>query len=115
MKKKNHEFISKLMVTLLNVDKVTTYDFLSSELDVSKSTISEVKKGGDICIRHYIRVVDYVLNLIRLTVIKKALLRQIKQALKERSDIAVGVIPRAKNGVKNAAPIDWEVVAKWDN
>ena len=115
MQRDHYEFISQLMVTLLNVDKVTTYDFLASELDVSKSTISEVKKGGDINIRHYIRLVDYVLNLIRLTIITKALLRQIKQAMKERSDIAVGVIPRTKNGAKNAAPINWEVVAKWDN
>lgn len=114
MKKDHTEFISQLMVTLLNVDKVTTYDFLSSELDVSKTTISEVKKGEDVCIRHYIRVVEYVLNLIRLTVFTKVLLGQLKRALKERRDIVIGTVPHGKNGVKTTTPDDWEVVAKWD-
>lgn len=114
MEKISYEPISKLMVTLLNLDKLNTYDFLAAELDASKSTISKVKKGRDVCIRHYIHVIGCVMSIIRLTFLSEVMLRQVRRSLVENRDLVVGTLPHGKNGCKKPVPDDWEVVAKWE-
>lgn len=113
MKKINYCFMSNVMVTLLDIDRLNTYGFLASELSMSKTTVSGVKKGNDMPIHNYVNIINYVSQSIHFVICTAALLRQIRRALKENRNLVVGTIPRHSSPANIEQP-DWEVVGKWD-
>lgn len=108
----SYEFLSNIMVSLMNVDTLFHYSFLQNELHMSKRDVSAIKKGHDMCIYQYVRVVNYITDQIHLDILMDVLLKQLKIMLATHGDLVIGIVPH-RNG-RNNQPKEWVVVMRWD-
>lgn len=108
----NYEFLGNIIVSLMNTDKLFTYDFLEKELKISRGTISALRKGEDKNVYDYIRVIGYLTELIHLKIMMGVLLKLLKQVLFGNCDLVIGTIPHHSHG--NGKPDDWVVVMRWE-
>lgn len=111
-KRKPYEFLSSVMVSLMNTDALITYHLLEAELRISGKELSAIKKGEDKSIHQYVRTINYIMNLIHLEMRTDVLLKFLKVVLNDRRDLVIGTIPH-RNG-ENAQPVEWRVVMRWD-
>ncbi|MDD3040109.1 hypothetical protein [Bacteroides sp.] len=108
----SYEFLSKMMISLMNVDKLYNYPFLQAELHMSKRDVSAIKKGHDMFIYQYVRVVNYITEQIHLDILMDVLLKQLKIMLATHSDLVIGIVPHKNN--RDSRPEEWVVVMRWD-
>lgn len=108
----NYEFLGNVIVSLMNTDKLFTYDFLKKELNISPKTVSALRKGEDKNVYDYIRVIGYITELIRLKIMMDVLLKQLKRVLFGNCDLVIGTVPHHSRG--NGEPDEWVVVMRWE-
>lgn len=111
MEKESYEFMNSVMVVLLDMDHLNTYDYLATELHVSKSTLSAIKQGKDIRLHYYLLAISYMMEQMCLTISMTELEKQIRKALAENRDLVIGTIPHQAHG--NSTPEDWKKVMEW--
>lgn len=111
MKLFRYDSISKLVVAFMNADRLITYNYLASELHIRKATVSAAKKGDDLHISQYIRIIRLMAETVQITLLMPVLVRQMRKALAERRNVVVGTVPANEKG--NRQPDDWEVMMKW--
>ena len=112
MEKECYDFLRNVMLVLLGTDNLFTYNFLTNELNISRTILSGLKNGRDLYIRHYVRVIKFVLPLIRLAISMELLLVEIRLVLSGHMDLMVCVVPHDKN--KKGAPLEWVAIMWWE-
>lgn len=105
-------FLSKTMLTLLSTDNLFVYGFFEAELNMSPKILSAIKKGEDMCISHYLRVINLVMEIIGLTILLAELYEQIRQVLIEHKDMVIATVPHKKQGI--CKPDEWVTIIKWN-
>lgn len=111
-KQETYEFLSNLVVSLMDMDKLFTYDFFEEELHVSPKKLSEMKQGENEYIYQYVRLIRCILKYINLRVLMDEILKQIKVALASRCDLVIATVPHCPHGA--GRPEKWEVIMQWD-
>lgn len=53
-KQEPYEFLSNLVLALMDMDRIFSNSFFTSELDISPKTLSEIRRGEDMCIYQYV-------------------------------------------------------------
>ena len=53
-KQKPYEFLSNLVLALMGTDRIFSNSFFSSEFAISPNTLSEIRRGEDMCIYQYV-------------------------------------------------------------
>ena len=67
-KQKPYEFLSNLVLALMGTDRIFSNSFFTSELDISPKTLSEIRRGEDMCIYQYVRVIRCMMKYLHLIV-----------------------------------------------
>jgi len=49
-KQEPYEFLSNLVLALMDMDRIFSNSFFTSEFDISPKTLSEIRRGEDMCI-----------------------------------------------------------------
>ncbi|MEY8705768.1 hypothetical protein AALK94_00165 [Bacteroides faecichinchillae] len=111
-KQRTYEFLGNIMVSLMDTDILITYPFLKTELHISSRDLSAMKKGSNMCIYQYVRVVSCITEQIHLGILMDVLLKQLKIMLATHSDLVIGMIPHCKHG--SGQPEEWVIVMQWD-
>ena len=68
-KQRTYEFLGNIMVSLMDTDILITYPFLKTELHISSRDLSAMKKGSNMCIYQYVRVVSCITEQIHLGIL----------------------------------------------
>lgn len=108
----NYEFLGNVVVSLMDTDKLFTYDFLGKELRISRGIISALRKGEDKSVYEYIRVIGFMTELIHLKIMMDVLLKQLRLVLFANRDLVIGTVPHHSYG--NGKPEEWVVVMRWE-
>ena len=111
-KQKPYEFLSNLVLALMGTDRIFSNSFFSSEFAISPNTLSEIRRGEDMYIYQYVRVIRCMMNEIHLVILMEVLQKELKIALTTHSDLVIGVVPHKNNG--NCQPEERMVVMCWD-
>lgn len=107
-----YRFLSNLVISLMNMDDMFTYDFLTAELNISKPTLSKMKKGEDMCVYQYVRLISFMLEQIHLDVFLDLLLKLMKKVFATGCSLVIGTVPRRSVG--DCQLEDRGVLMKWD-
>ena len=91
-KQKPYEFLSNLVLALMGTDRIFSNSFFSSEFAISPNTLSEIRRGEDMCI--------YML------------LKELRAVLASNCDLVVATVPHRFHGTYQ--PKEWVVVMHWD-
>ena len=75
-KQKPYEFLSNLVLALMGTDRIFSNSFFSSEFAISPNTLSEIRRGEDMCIYQYVRVIRCMMKYLHLIVRMDMLLKQ---------------------------------------
>lgn len=111
-KRETYEFLGKLVVSLMDMDKLFTYDFFEKELCVSPKKLSEMRHGEDEYIYQYARLIRCIMEYMNLTILMDEILKQLKVVLTSHYDLVIATIPHGFHGA--IQPEKWEVVIQWD-
>lgn len=111
-KREPYEFLSKVVVSLMNVDKSINYDYLIVELHISSKYLSAIRKGEDMHVYYYVEVISRVMNEIHLEISMPTLLKCLMEVLNHHADLVIGTVPHHAHG--NVQPQDWKVLLKWN-
>ena len=98
-KQKPYEFLSNLVLALMGTDRIFSNSFFSSEFAISPNTLSEIRRGEDMCIYQYVRVI-------------RCMLKELRTVLASNCDLVVATIPHRFHGTYQ--PKEWVVVMHWD-
>ena len=112
MEEEFYDFLGKLILALLETDHLFTYNYLVTELHISRTVLSNLKRGKDMRLHYYLCLISYVTEFIRLTICIAVLLKIVKKVLVDHMDLMVGVVPH--NNKKDAAPEAWFALVKWE-
>ena len=111
-KQKPYEFLSNLVLALMGTDRIFSNSFFSSEFAISPSTLSEIRRGEDMCIYQYVRVIRCMMKYLHLIVRMDMLLKELRAVLASNCDLVVATIPQRFHGTYQ--PKEWVVVMHWD-
>lgn len=111
-KQETYEFLSNLVVSLMDMDELFTYDFFKKELHVSTRKLSEMKQGENEYIYQYVRLLRCILKYINLVIGMDKILEQLRVVLNSHCDLAIAAVPHGFHGV--IQPEQWETVLQWD-
>ena len=78
----------------------------------SPSTLSEIRRGEDMCIYQYVRVIRCMMKYLHLIVRMDMLLKELRAVLASNCDLVVATIPHRFHGTYQ--PKEWVVVMHWD-
>ena len=65
-KQEPYEFLSNLVLALMNADRIFSNSFFISEFAVSPKTLGEIRRGEDMCIYQYVRVIRCMTKYLHL-------------------------------------------------
>ena len=111
-KQKPYEFLSNLVLALMGTDRIFSNSFFSSEFAISPNTLSEIRRGEDMCIYQYVRVIRCMMKYLHLIVRMDMLLKELRTVLASNCDLVVATIPHRFLGTFE--PKEWVVVMHWD-
>ena len=74
-KQEPYEFLSNLVLVLMDMDRIFSNSFFTSELDISPKTLSEIRRGEDMYIYQYVRVIRCMMKYLHLIVRMDMLLK----------------------------------------
>lgn len=106
------KFLGNMVVSLMNADTLFTYSFFRSELSISDKTLSGMKKGNDMCVYQYVRVICCMTETLHLQILMDVLQKELREVLTSHCDLVIATVPY-KAG-ENAQPREWKVVIRWD-
>ena len=111
-KQKPYEFLSNLVLALMGTDRIFSNSFFSSEFAISPNTLSEIRRGEDMCIYQYVRVIRCMMKYLHLIVRMDMLLKELRTVLASNCDLVVATVPHCLHGTYQ--PKEWVVVMHWD-
>ena len=111
-KQKPYEFLSNLVLALMGTDRIFSNSFFSSEFAISPNTLSEIRRGEDMYIYQYVRVIRCMMKYLHLIVRMDMLLKELRTVLASYCDLVVATIPHRFHGTYQ--PKEWVVVMHWD-
>ena len=111
-KQKPYEFLSNLVLALMGTDRIFSNSFFSSEFAISPNTLSEIRRGEDMYISQYVRVIRCMMKYLHLIVRMDMLLKELRTVLASNCDLVVAKIPHRFHGTYQ--PKEWVVVMHWD-
>ena len=106
-KQKPYEFLSNLVLALMGTDRIFSNSFFSSEFAISPNTLSEIRRGEDMYIYQYVRVIRCMMKYLHLIV-----RMELRTVLASNCDLVVATIPHRFHGTYQ--PKEWVVVMHWD-
>ena len=111
-KQKPYEFLSNLVLALMGTDRIFSNSFFSSEFAISPNTLSEIRRGEDMYIYQYVRVIRCMMKYLHLIVRMDMLLKELRAVLASNCDLVVATVPHRFHGI--CQPKEWVVVMQWD-
>ena len=111
-KQEPYEFLSNLVLALMSTDRLFSNSFFISELAISPKTLGEIRRGEDMCIYQYVRVIRCMTKFIHLIIQMDMLLKELRTVLASNCDLVVATIPHRFHGTYQ--PKEWVVVMHWD-
>ena len=111
-KQEPYEFLSNLVLALMDMDRIFSNSFFTSELDISPKTLSEIRRGEDMCIYQYVRVIRCMTEYLHLIIRMDMLLKELRIVLSSHCDLVVATVPHRSYG--NCQTKEWVVVIHWD-
>ena len=111
-KQKTYEFLSNLVLALMDMDRIFSNSFFSSEFAISPSTLSEIRRGEDMCIYQYVRVIRCMTKYLHLMIQLDMLLKELRIVLSSNCDLVVATVPHCSHGT--CQPKEWVIVMEWD-
>ena len=111
-KQKPYEFLSNLVLALMGTDRIFSNSFFSSEFAISPNTLSEIRRGEDMYIYQYVRVIRCMMKYLHLIVRMDMLLKELRAVLASNCDLVVATIAHRFHGTYQ--PKEWVVVMHWD-
>ena len=85
-KQEPYEFLSNLVLALMDMDRIFSNSFFTSELDISPKTLSEIRRGEDMCIYQYVRVIRCMTEYLHLIIRMDMLLKELRTVLASNCD-----------------------------
>ena len=111
-KQKPYEFLSNLVLALMGTDRIFSNSFFSSEFAISPNTLSEIRRGEDMCIYQYVRVIRCMMKYLHLIIQLDMLLKELRIVLSSHCDLVVATVPHRSCGT--CQPTEWVAVMHWD-
>ena len=111
-KQEPYEFLSNLVLALMNADRIFSNSFFISEFAVSPKTLGEIRRGEDMCIYQYVRVIRCMTKYLQLIVRMDMLLKELRIVLSSHCDLVVSTVPHRSCGT--CQPTEWVAVMHWD-
>ena len=111
-KQEPYELLSNLVLALMSTDSIFSNNFFISELSISPKTLGEIRRGEDMCIYQYVRVIRCMMKYLHLIVRMDMLLKELRTVLASNCDLVVATIPHRFHGTYQ--PKEWVVVMHWD-
>ena len=111
-KQEPYEFLSNLVLSFIGADGSLINRFFSSEFAISPNTLSEIRRGEDMCIYQYVRVIRCMTEYLHLIIRMDMLLKELRTVLASNCDLVVATIPHRFHGTYQ--PKEWVVVMQWD-
>ena len=106
-KQEPYEFLSNLVLALMDIDR-----FFISEFAISPKTLGEIRRGEDMCIYQYVRVIRCMTKYLHLIIQMDMLLKELRIVLSSHCDLVVATVPHRSYGT--CQPKEWVVVIHWD-
>ena len=111
-KQKPYEFLSNLVLALMDTDSAFINAFFMDEFAISSKTLGGIRRGEDMCIYQYVRVIRCMTKYLHLIIQLDMLLKELRIVLSSHCDLVVATVPHRSCGT--CQPTEWVVVMKWD-
>ena len=111
-KQEPYEFLSNLVLALMDMDRIFSNSFFISEFAISPKTLGEIRRGEDMCIYQYVRVIRCMTKYLHLIIQMDMLLKELRIVLSSHCDLVVATVPHRSYGT--CQPKEWVVVIHWD-
>ena len=97
-KQEPYEFLSNLVLALMNADRIFSDSFFISEFAVSPKTLREIRRGEDMCIYQYVLVIRCMTKYLHLITQIDMLLKELRIVLSSHCDLVVATVPHRSCG-----------------
>ncbi|MEY8687674.1 hypothetical protein AB9N12_16590 [Bacteroides sp. AN502(2024)] len=111
-KRESYEFLSNLVLALMDTDSVFVNAFFINELAISSRTLSGIRRGEDMRIYQYVRVIRCMTESLHLMIQPDVLLKELRTVLSSNRELVVATVPRCSHG--SCQPQEWVRVIQWD-
>ena len=111
-KQKPYEFLSNLVLALMDTDSAFINAFFMDEFAISSKTLGGIRRGEDMCIYQYVRVIRCMTKYLHLMIQLDMLLKELRIVLSSHCDLVVATVPHRSCGT--CQPKEWVIVMEWD-
>ena len=111
-KQKPYEFLSNLVLALMDTDSAFINAFFMDEFAISSKTLGGIRRGEDMCIYQYVRVIRCMTKYLHLMIQLDMLLKELRIVLSSNCDLVVATVPHCSRGA--CQPKEWVIVMEWD-
>ena len=111
-KQKTYEFLSNLVLALMDTDSAFINAFFMDEFAISSKTLGGIRRGEDMCIYQYVRVIRCMTKYLHLMIQLDMLLKELRIVLSSHCDLVVATVPHRSCGT--CQPTEWVAVMHWD-
>ena len=111
-KQEPYEFLSNLVLALMNADRIFSNSFFIANSLSLLNTLSEIRRGEDMCIYQYVRVIRCMTKYLHLIIQMDMLLKELRIVLSSHCDLVVATVPHRSCGT--CQPTEWVAVMHWD-
>ena len=111
-KQEPYEFLSNLVLALMDTDSAFINAFFMDEFAISSKTLGGIRRGEDMCIYQYVRVIRCMTKYLHLMIQLDMLLKELRIVLSSNCDLVVATVPHRSCGT--CQPTEWVAVMHWD-
>ena len=111
-KQKPYEFLSNLVLALMDTDSAFINAFFMDEFAISSKTLGGIRRGEDMCIYQYVRVIRCMTKYLHLMIQLDMLLKELRIVLSSNCDLVVATVHHCSHGT--CQPKEWVIVMEWD-
>ena len=97
-KQKPYEFLSNLVLALMDTDSAFINAFFMDEFAISSKTLGGIRRGEDMCIYQYVRVIRCMTKYLHLMIQLDMLLKELRIVLSSNCDLVVATVPHCSHG-----------------
>ena len=91
-KQKPYEFLSNLVLALMDTDSAFINAFFMYELAIASKTLGGIRRGEDMCIYQYVRVIRCMTKYLHLMIQLDMLLKELRIVLSSNCDLVVATV-----------------------
>ena len=106
-KQKPYEFLSNLVLALMDTDSAFINAFFMDEFAISSKTLGGIRRGEDMCIYQYVRVIRCMTKYLHLMIQLDMLLKELRIVLSSNCDLVVATVPHCSHGT--CQPKEWVI------